>query len=150
MTHFPHCFLTFMMASICLWVRKWTRHTNRDSCGIGLAHAGGKWLPWMPSEVKTHPQVVFHRVCHFTWTYSFPWIFDASKFVEGEGQGRKWLEEEGKGTNHYRVSTMYQWLCQVPWHILFIPFSDSEGESFIAVLQVKKLRLRGNNLLKAT
>lgn len=151
MTQFPHCFLTFVMAFICLQVWKWKRHGGRDSCGIICSHTSGDRLSWMLSEVETHSQVVFHRVCHFTWACSFPWILGASEFGEEEGESGKWMEdEEGKGTNHYQVSTKYQRLCHVPCHILFIPHSNCERKSMIPILKVKKLRIRGNNLVKAT
>lgn len=56
---------------------------------------------------------------------------------------RIWVEEEeGKGTKHYWVSTVYKWLCRGRRHLLFIPHSNSKGKSFVLILQIKKLRLR--------
>ena len=64
---------------------------------------------------------------------------------------RIWVEEEeGKGTNHYWVSTVYKWLCWGQWYLLFIPHSNSKGKSFILILQIQKLRLRKDNLPRVT
>lgn len=93
---------TSTMASVCLKIWKWNKHTNSDSCGIELFPPWGEQSSWTRSEPESSLSAVSQGVS-FHLDLFFPLNFDASKFGYNVGRkkgrvGNGQRKKRGKGT----------------------------------------------------